>query len=127
MSKTYYCTKMIDNSTICGERNIENFKPGRYNTCKSCRLKIMADYNKNKRDELREKKIQEIDPETNIRFVVEDTIKRVPLIEGKTIEENLNSLDEEIGEMSIKNCEYKERIEKLIYNLQKQIDELKNK
>lgn len=127
MPKTYYCNKLIDGSVVCGETNPENFTEGRYNTCRTCRLQMMSSYNKNRREEIREKKIRELDPSQDIRFVVEDTIKRIPLLDGKTISDKITNLEEDIGEVSIQSFEYNERLEKLIFNLQKQIDELKNK
>jgi hypothetical protein len=39
MPKDFLCNKIID-GVVCNENNPENFEPGRYSTCKKCRVRI---------------------------------------------------------------------------------------
>jgi hypothetical protein len=95
-SKKYYCGKINNMGFICGESDASKFEEGRYNACKQCRLNYMKSYNKSKKENEKDEKVNKLDPDKNIRFVVEDTIKRIAFIEGFTIKDRIESLDKNI-------------------------------
>jgi hypothetical protein len=46
--------------------------------------------------------INKIDPNNNIRYIVEDTVKRTPLLNGNTIGYNIESIEVELSNIAIK-------------------------
>jgi hypothetical protein len=97
MPKVYFCKKQ-ENEVICGETNIDNFEKGRYSICKECRKKELKQYKEKRKEiDLIEKK-KNVDPSSNIQWLIENTIETKPIIEGKSIivslEETKRKLDE---------------------------------
>ena len=87
-NKEYFCNKMIDLKT-CGETDPLKFEKGRYSTCKKCRVKLNSSYVANKKKSEEEQEYKEItdkvDPDYNIRYIVEETFLNTPLIRNKSI------------------------------------------
>lgn len=102
MPKVYFCKKE-NNFEICGETDPKNFEVGRYSTCKVCRSKSKKEKRQNEKSKDYEEKTSSIDPSKNIRYVVEDTILRIPLLEGETIHEKIRNTEEDISELAMKN------------------------
>ena len=79
-----------------------NFETGRYSACKSCRTTIsnfIQNVKKEKiKKEIREEKIKVIDPEENLRWIVEDTIKIKPMYDGQTLIKSIKSIDDLLSE-----------------------------
>jgi hypothetical protein len=96
MPKIYRCDKINEEGNICNETDQQNFTEGRYNTCKKCRLKIMTDYNKKKKDEKENKKNNTTDPDKNIRKIIEEIIKDTPTI--KNLPNIIRKLEKDITE-----------------------------
>jgi lipopolysaccharide assembly outer membrane protein LptD (OstA) len=139
MPKEYCCNKLLESGTVCGERDSTKFSSGRYTTCRNCRLRFMTSYNKKKTSDKKEEKNTNIDPECNIRYLIEDTIKRIPLMNNYTIPERIESFEEEYTEFLSKHerrngtiqskfnlLEQKiESLEKYIEKIEKELSELK--
>lgn len=127
MPKSYFCDKLSESGAICGETDISKFIEGRYTTCKSCRLQMMSQYNKTKTSKKKDKEAKKVDPDCNIRYLIEDTIKRVPFIGFQTIPDRIESSEEDLtGVLNL----FQEHIEKnniILEKMQKQIDELREK
>jgi hypothetical protein len=102
MSKVYFC-KQECNFQVCGETDPKNFESGRYSTCKSCRSKVKKEKRQVEKNKDSEEKMSAIDPSKNIRYIVEDTILRIPLLEGETIHEKIRNTEEDISELAVKN------------------------
>ena len=96
MPKVYRCDKTNEEGNICNDTNEQNFIEGRYNTCKKCRLKIMADYNKKKKNEKQTQKANTIDPDNHIRTLIKDTISDITLI--KNLPDIIHRLEKDISE-----------------------------
>ncbi len=124
MPKTYYCDKILDNGIICGERDTSKFIEGRYTTCRACRLNLMSKYNKSKTSKKQEEVSNKIDPDTSIRYLIEDTIKRIPLINKNTIPERIEGLEEDITDVFTKQWQYVEKNDTKIEVLEKRIKHL---
>ena len=101
MSKIYFC-KQEKTFGICGENDPKNFEIGRYTTCRSCRTRLQKEKRKYGKEKECEEKTTTIDPTKNIRYVVEDTILRVPLLEGESIQEKIRNSEEDISDLSVK-------------------------
>lgn len=119
MPKTYFC-KQIVNGDVCGENNAENFPPGRYSSCRECRNRIARANLSSKKDKENDTKVNNIDPDQNIRYLIEDTILRSPFIGGQTIVsviKDINGMNsdntESIGELREFNREIKDLIGQL--------------
>jgi transcription initiation factor IIF auxiliary subunit len=125
MPKEYFCTKVLPNGIMCAERDNSKFISGRYTTCKSCRLRTMSEYNKEKTIKKQDKEAEKIDPDCNIRWIVEDTIKRVPFIDKQTITERIKSSEDDITSILNLHHEYTDKNDIKIEELYKQIDLLK--
>jgi len=126
MSKVYFCNKILENGSICGERELSKFIEGRYTTCKPCRLRNMSQYNKSKTSKKKDVESTKIDPDCNIRYLIEDTIKRIPFMGGETIPERIESSEEDISNVFEKVHAYFDKNNKTIERMQKEIDELKS-
>jgi hypothetical protein len=124
MTKEYFCSKILSTGITCGERDSSKFISGRYTTCKKCRLQKMSDYNKSKTSKKKDEESEKIDPDCNIRWIIEDTIKRIPLINRQTIPERIESSEEDITNILNLHHEYTEKNDSMIEDLQKQIKEL---
>ena len=106
MSKEYYCKQIID-LEFCGETNPENFDPGRYSSCKSCRKKLNKESSKKIRENARREKemdnIEKIDNAKgnlgqNIRNLIVDTIHTYPIFEGMNILQRIEKREFSISE-----------------------------
>lgn len=98
MSKTYRCNKINEKGSICNETDENNFSEGRYSTCKKCRLRVMSEYNKAKKEQKQNEDANKIDPDNHIRYLIEDTITRVPLLDNKmSVVDKFNDLDTEMS------------------------------
>jgi hypothetical protein len=102
MPKVYFC-KQEHNFQICGDTDPKNFEIGRYSACKACRSKVKKEKRQVEKNKDSEEKTTSIDPSKNIRYVVEDTILRTPLLEGETILEKIRNTEEDISELAVKN------------------------
>lgn len=127
MPKSYFCDKLSESGVICGEIDISKFIEGRYSTCKSCRLQMMSQYNKTKTSKKKDKEVKKIDPDCNIRYLIEDTIKRVPFIGFQTIPDKIESSEEDLTDVLNLFQEHIEKNNIILEQMQKQIDELKEK
>jgi hypothetical protein len=130
MPKVYYCNKSIDGET-CGETNQDNFETGRYSTCKKCRNKMNIEYHKSKKEEDKDNKNSMIDPDFSIRSLIEDTINKTPFINGISIKQKFNEVDDNNTETLIA-CSNKidfllDKIEKMEKHIRKLEDRLENK
>jgi hypothetical protein len=139
MPKEYCCNKILESGAVCGERDTTKFNVGRYTTCKNCRLKFMSNYNKSKSSGKKDEKNSIIDPEYNVRYLIEDTIKRIPLIERNTIPERIEIIEEEyidsLTKQQIKNEQVQLKflvleqkintLEKYIEKIEKELSDLK--
>jgi hypothetical protein len=125
MPKDYYCNKLLPNGTVCGEREISKFIDGRYTTCKNCRLRSMSDYNKSKTSKKKDTEATKTDPDCNIRYLIEDTIKRVPFIQRQTILERIESSEEDVTSVMNLHHEYVDKNDYKIDLLCKQLEEMK--
>lgn len=96
MPKTYRCNKIKEDGEVCNETDENNFTEGRYTSCKKCRLKVMSDYNKFKKEEKKDKNTNKIDPDNHVRYLIEDTITRVSLINNMTIPKIIHKLEMDI-------------------------------
>jgi hypothetical protein len=93
MPKVFYC-RQVKNGEQCGETNVENFSPGRYSACKACRSNLTSRLVSDKKVKDKNDRANYIDPDQNIRSLIEDTIKRIPFIEGRTIYDKIRDIDE---------------------------------
>jgi hypothetical protein len=125
MPKEYFCEKILPNGIICAERDKTKFISGRYTTCKSCRLSKMSDYNRSKTNKKKDDEAEKEDPDCNIRYLIEDTIKRVPFSRQQTILEKIENSEEDITEVLNLHHEFVNKTETKIENMQKEIEELK--
>ncbi len=117
MTKIHYCKKILENGTVCGEMDASKFESGRYSACKSCRNISTIACIKSKKEGIKVEKIKKIDPDVNLRWLIEDTIKNIPLLDGtRTIKDSILSLEEESSNMFNNNCYREERI----FNILKQ-------
>ena len=134
-TKVYYCNKS-ENFKVCGETNPENFPVGRYSTCKNCRNKSVREFNKEKKMEYNEEKNKVIDPSANIRYLIVDTIRNAPIIDGQSIEAKIKNNEYDISEVLCCNSDKIENAMKQIYlefgkmsekikELEKEISDLK--
>lgn len=126
MPKDYFCNKLLPNGTVCGEREVSKFINGRYTTCKPCRLRNMSDYNKTKTSKKKDEEVTKTDPDCNIRYLIEDTIKRVPFIQKQTIIERIKSSEDDVTDILNLHHEYVEKTDFIIEKIKKQMEEMKN-
>ena len=124
MSKRYFCDKLLDSGLICGETDISKFIEGRYTSCKSCRLQMMSQYNKSKNSKKKDNEAKKVDPDCNIRYLIEDTINRVPFLGQQTIPDRIKSSEEDITEILNLYYGHIEKNNFILEKMQKQIDEL---
>lgn len=96
MPKVYFCDKIFEGK-VCGETNQDKFEKGRYSLCKECKKKQVYQIRKSKKEEDKDKKIKEVDLEGNLREIAADTIMKIPLKNGDTIQENFKDLSREIS------------------------------
>jgi hypothetical protein len=122
MPKEYFCSKILDTGLPCGERDVSKFIEGRYSTCRQCRLKSMSDYNKTKTSKGKEHKNKTIDPDNDIRWLIEDTFLRVPLLSGQTIKERIESNEFDISDLLEKHFEYVEETNAKIKMLETKLE-----
>jgi hypothetical protein len=98
-SKIHYCDKMVENK-VCGEMNPVNFETGRYSTCKRCRIKMnnknRAIKNKKLENDIYETKANIIDPDVDIRYLIEETINNVNFIRKKSIINAILDMEQDI-------------------------------
>jgi hypothetical protein len=125
MPKVYYCNKLLENGATCGERDVSKFIEGRYTTCKSCRLRAMSIYNKSKTSKKKDEESSKTDPDCNIRWLIEDTIKRVPFMGKQTIPERIESSEEDITSVLNLHHEYSDKNDNRLDKMQGEINELK--
>jgi hypothetical protein len=92
MSKTYYCSNIID-SVECGENVPEKFSPGRYNKCRNCRNLLVKNHQKKLKEEYdkkKEKKEENLEIKCNcdekfasIEQKIEELQKEIELLKTK--------------------------------------------
>ena len=103
MPKEYYCNKDIGGGETCCESNPENFEPGRYSTCRKCRTRINNENRNERKKKIEEEKvstkIQEIDPDVNGRFLIEETLINAPLFRRKTIIKAIEDIEQDITDV----------------------------
>ena len=124
MPKEYCCNKLLESGAVCGERDTTKFSSGRYTTCRNCRLRSMANYNKKKTSDKKDEKNTNIDPECNIRYLIEDTIKRIPLMNSYTIPERIESIEEEYIDSFNKQKDKNESIQVKYNYLEQKVNSL---
>jgi hypothetical protein len=131
MPKTYFC-KVVNNFEICGETDPKVFEQGRYSTCRNCRNKKNKEIKEKNLSSQIEEKNNKIDPSCNLRYLIEDTILKVPIIDGYNISEKFKTDNEETSNIlllmqtTFTNMEKRiEYLEKYINLLELKIDTLK--
>jgi hypothetical protein len=104
-TKTYFCRKASYGGHPCGETDPIKFPPGRYSECKECKNRYTRNYAAIKKGDEMDKKISKLDSDVTIRAVVEDTILRVPLVNGTSVPEMFKRGEEIHSElyMELKN------------------------
>jgi hypothetical protein len=105
MSKTYFCNKIIEDK-VCGETNSENFEKGRYTLCKECKKRESYKSIKKKRDKEKEIKLEQIKPEFDASEMAKDTFFRIPIKNGETINQNIESLTRSINKIKVDQNDY---------------------
>jgi hypothetical protein len=132
MPKIYRCNKINELGITCGETEAFRFEDGRYTTCKKCRLRFMSEYNKSKKSNKKEEVVNKIDPDNNIRYVIEDTILRTKILNGASIPSKIEDLEIDISQIAEKNyeimiqlIEFKEIVSLKMNELKKENDLLK--
>jgi hypothetical protein len=128
IAKDYFCIRTID-FKICGEKNPEKFSKGRFSTCKECRNRDVKErYKEHKLDE-EEEKYRKIDPSADIRYMIVDTIKNTPIIDGKSVEDKIKGNEDDITDVLVKGSKdlenFSEEIYKIISGLRSEIHNLK--
>jgi hypothetical protein len=124
MTKIYRCNKINEKGSVCNETDENNFRKGRYNTCKKCRLRVMSEYNKSKKEQKQNEDANKTDPDNHIRCLIEDTITRVPLINKKTIPCIIHKLELDITEECLI---FDEKLKKFETNFEEKIKILVSK
>ena len=122
MPKEFIC-RQIKNGELCGETNPENFSSGRYTACKSCRSKMASKLINEKKIKDKDEKANRIDPDEDTRYLIEDTIKRIPLINNKTVQEAIRDIDE----MNVNNVLQINDLNNLVKILMQRIQVLEEK
>ena len=97
MPKNYRCNKINEKGEICNETDEDNFSEGRYTTCKKCRLRVMAEYNKSKKEEKQRKVTAKPDPNNHTIKLIKDTILLVPLIDKMAVPVKIHDLEVNIS------------------------------
>lgn len=133
-TKKYFCRKASYGGHPCGETDPLKFPPGRYSECKECKNRYTRNYAAIKKGEEMDKKISKLDADVTIRAVVEDTILRVPLVNGTSVPEMFKRGEEAYSESFL---ELKNKLEivtghigvlyRSIKVLQDELDLMKNK
>ncbi len=99
MPKEYFCKKIKDD-IICGEKDPEKFSTGRYSICKECKRREIYNIQKNKREKKLLEKITSID--SVIKGTdLKNTILKLPLLNGESIKNNIESIVRTIDELEI--------------------------
>jgi hypothetical protein len=122
-TKVYFCTK-TKNFKVCGETDPSKFVDGRYSTCKECRNKYVRDYNKEKKLNEAEEKNKEIDPSANIRYLIIDTIRHAPIMDGHSVEEKIRGNEDDISEVL---CTNSDNLDKFKIEIYKEFNKLHEK
>jgi hypothetical protein len=118
MPKTYFC-KTIHDYEMCGETNPINFEPGRYSACRSCRNKKNKENKEKNFSILTEERNNKIDPSSNLRHLIEDTILRIPIMDGYNIIEKFRTDNEEVSNIVLMSKKNLEDINKRLEYLEK--------
>ena len=122
MPKEYFCSKILDTGLPCGERDESKFIEGRYSTCRQCRLRSMSEYNKTKTEKGKEQKSKKIDPDNDIRWLIEDTFLRVPILSGQTIKERMENNEFDVSELLEKHFDYVDKTNLKIETLERKLE-----
>jgi hypothetical protein len=94
MPKRYFCKEIKDNKQ-CGETNLEKFEKGRYSTCKDCKSKyVLRKITERKNLELFDK-VRRIDPEEEIRTVVDYALNIKSFDGDFSIVESIKNINED--------------------------------
>lgn len=97
MPKKYRCNKINEKGEICNDTNEDNFSEGRYTTCIKCRLKIMSEYNKAKKEEKQGKTPVKSESDKHTIELIKDTIQLVPLIDKMAVPVKIHDLEVNIS------------------------------
>lgn len=127
MPKVYFCKNMKDNFELCGETDPQLFSNGRYSMCRKCRTakqKIQSDI---KKESKIEEKSNTIDPAKNIRWLIEDTVIRQPIIEGMTFSEKFKDMETRVSDSIEISCEYQYKNDLILKKMENYIKLLENK
>lgn len=73
MVKKHFCKQVIAGE-VCGAEDPSLFPPGRYSTCKACRNRASRTCGEIKHSKDKDSIANTIDPDKNIRYIIEDTI-----------------------------------------------------
>ena len=114
MVKTHFCKAILESGAQCGQRDSELFEQGRYSLCKSCHVNASRKCHENKRKEKKEGidhiKVKLIDPDSNIRWLIEEHSKKGLLFNDMTMQELWEFLNQEFSNLLISNEEKEERV-----------------
>lgn len=127
MPKVYFCKNMKENFEVCGETDPQLFSTGRYSMCRKCRStkqKIQSDA---KKENVLEEKGNTIDPSKNIRWLIEDTIIRQPIVEGMTLSEKFKDMETRVSDSIEISCDYQYKNDLMFRKLENYIKSLENK
>jgi hypothetical protein len=78
----------------------------------------MSEYNKNKKRNLKDENISKLDPDNNIRWIIEETIKNSPFCGTTSLIEKLNDMDSEMSQILTSNYKKNEEISIKILELE---------
>jgi hypothetical protein len=114
----------------CGETDPEQFHPGRYNRCKRCRnedtRKRVKEKKEMEKDELLDKKVEEVRDGRKIQSLVENIILHRNLMqEGMTIPGWISHFDKTISFYRKVDGEYKTEVLSKILSLERENEYIK--
>jgi len=100
MPKVHFC-KRVEEGIICGQTDPEKFEVGRYSICKDCRRKETYISIKKKKVDDKEIKIEKIFSGVDLSEIAKDTFLKIPINNGETMGQNLESLTRSIDKFKI--------------------------
>lgn len=116
MPKAYLCRQFRDGN-MCGETDPAQFSPGRYSACKYCRNNIAKRTMVDKKVKNLNENVDHMDPDQNIRFLIEDTILRIPILEKRSVKGAIDNIDQTNSDNMIAISELSATLKEIIERL----------
>jgi hypothetical protein len=113
MPKVYFCRQFRDGDA-CGETDPAQFSPGRYTACKFCRNNIARKAMADKKIKNKDENANHLDPDQNIRYLIEDTILRMPILEKRTVKDAIDDIDQTNSDNMIAISELNDTLKELV-------------